>query len=81
MRFCGERGIRTPGPVTVNGFQDHRIRPLCHFTSRNDCAFADANIESFLSSKKKKETFYNKNFVLIPQVFIILLQTNLYRQC
>jgi hypothetical protein len=24
------RGIRTPGPVTVNGFQDRRIRPLCH---------------------------------------------------
>jgi hypothetical protein len=32
----GERGIRTPGPVTVNGFQDRRIRPLCHlsFTSK-----------------------------------------------
>ena len=32
---CGERGIRTPGPVTVNGFQDRRIRPLCHL-SKND---------------------------------------------
>jgi hypothetical protein len=29
----GERGIRTPGPVTVNSFQDCRIRPLCHFSS------------------------------------------------
>ncbi len=29
---CGERGIRTPGPVTVNSFQDCRIRPLCHFS-------------------------------------------------
>ncbi len=29
---CGERGIRTPGPVTVNGFQDRRIRPLCHLS-------------------------------------------------
>ncbi len=28
----GERGIRTPGPVTVNGFQDRRIRPLCHLS-------------------------------------------------
>ena len=28
--FCGRRGIRTPGPVKVNGFQDRRIRPLCH---------------------------------------------------
>jgi hypothetical protein len=30
---CGERGIRTPGPVTVNGFQDRRIRPLCHLSA------------------------------------------------
>lgn len=30
--FCGERGIRTPGPVTVNGFQDRRNRPLCHLS-------------------------------------------------
>gem|GEM_PF-2922416 len=29
---CGERGIRTPGPVTVNGFQDRRNRPLCHLS-------------------------------------------------
>ena len=28
--FRGRRGIRTPGPVKVNGFQDRRIRPLCH---------------------------------------------------
>lgn len=30
--LSGERGIRTPGPVTVNSFQDCRIRPLCHFS-------------------------------------------------
>ncbi len=34
MLFCGERGIRTPGPVTVNGFQDRRNRPLCHLSSQ-----------------------------------------------
>jgi CBS domain-containing protein len=28
----GERGIRTPGPVTVNGFQDRRVRPLCQLS-------------------------------------------------
>ena len=28
----GERGIRTPGPVTVNGFQDRRNRPLCNLS-------------------------------------------------
>ena len=32
--YCGERGIRTPGGVTLNGFQDRRIRPLCHFSKR-----------------------------------------------
>ena len=33
--FGGERGIRTPGPVTVNSFQDCRIRPLCHLSAAN----------------------------------------------
>ena len=32
--FCGERGIRTPEPVKVNGFQDRRIRPLCQLSNR-----------------------------------------------
>ena len=31
--LCGERGIRTPGPLTVNGFQDRRNRPLCHLSA------------------------------------------------
>ena len=30
--YCGERGIRTPGPVKVNSFQDCRNRPLCHLS-------------------------------------------------
>jgi hypothetical protein len=28
--FSRGGGIRTPGPVTVSGFQDRRNRPLCH---------------------------------------------------
>ena len=28
----GEGGIRTPGPFRVNGFQDHRFRPLSHLS-------------------------------------------------
>ena len=32
LLVCGERGIRTPGPLTVNGFQDRRVRPLCHLS-------------------------------------------------
>jgi hypothetical protein len=31
--LSGERGIRTPGPVTVSGFQDRRNRPLCHLSA------------------------------------------------
>jgi hypothetical protein len=30
--FGGELGIRTPGPVTVNSFQDCRNRPLCQLS-------------------------------------------------
>ena len=31
--FCGgELGIRTPGPVTDNSFQDCRNRPLCQLS-------------------------------------------------
>jgi hypothetical protein len=33
MRTIGERGIRTPGAVRHNGFQDRRIKPLCHLSS------------------------------------------------
>ncbi len=29
----GERGIRTPGSVKNNGFQDRRIKPLCHLSN------------------------------------------------
>ncbi len=34
LLFGGEGGIRTPGRVLpVNGFQDRRIRPLCHLSA------------------------------------------------
>ena len=32
--FGGGRGIRTPGTLLYNGFQDRRIRPLCHSSGR-----------------------------------------------
>ncbi len=32
MLKSGERGIRTPGGFHLNGFQDRRIRPLCHLS-------------------------------------------------
>jgi hypothetical protein len=28
-----ERGIRTPGPFQVNGFQDRRFKPLSHLSN------------------------------------------------
>ena len=31
-RSGGEGGIRTPGTFQFNGFQDRRIRPLCHLS-------------------------------------------------
>ena len=31
-QICGEKGIRTPGTFPFNGFQDRRIRPLCHLS-------------------------------------------------
>ena len=37
--FGGELGIRTPGPVTVNSFQDCRNRPLCQLSKKNISIF------------------------------------------
>ena len=34
--LCGKRGIRTPGPSQVNGFQDRRDRPLRHLSLLTD---------------------------------------------
>ena len=48
--FGGELGIRTPGPVTVNSFQDCRNRPLCQLSG--------GEISTFLHSPK---TFLNIN--------------------
>ena len=37
VRFCGgEQGIRTPGTLRYNGFQDRRIRPLCQLSVCDD---------------------------------------------
>lgn len=32
LKNGGRRGIRTPGSFHFNGFQDRRIRPLCHLS-------------------------------------------------
>ena len=57
--FGGERGIRTPGGLHLNGFQDRRIRPLCHLS--------DAKIRSeglhpkFLLQQVTTYSKYHKN--------------------
>ena len=55
---CGERGIRTPGPVTVNGFQDRRIRPLCHLSE----------------AKVRLLIFFSKKIILIVVVLYFFRQ-------
>ena len=54
----GERGIRTPGGVTLNGFQDRRDRPLCHLSSAL-IGIASAKLgKNSDSSKSLSENFY-----------------------
>ena len=63
VSFCGERGIRTPGGVTLAGFQDQCIRPLCHF-SNSECKyktlFCDAQtfFNLFLIKNSRKNQVY-----------------------
>ena len=57
--LSGELGIRTPGPVTVNSFQDCRNRPLCQLSA--------AKVVFICTTKK---VFWNKlnlryNFIII----------------
>ena len=52
LNFCGERGIRTPGSVKINGFQDRRIRPLCHL-SKVECYFAPCHVFREMDCKDK----------------------------
>ena len=48
----GGRGIRTPGTLRYNGFQDRRIRPLCHSSGRE------------ISKKSNRKTKKLKNMAL-----------------
>ena len=57
--FCGERGIRTPGGVTLSGFQDRRNRPLCHLSKYQKTSFFDgAKVELFFETKKYFCSFF-----------------------
>ena len=40
LLICGEWGIRTPGTLRHNGFQDHRNRPLCQLSGAKILLFS-----------------------------------------
>ena len=66
--FCGERGIRTPGGVTLSGFQDRRNRPLCHLSNPEFCGAKVKHIfetaKYFFSFLLKKIQFLvNESFI------------------
>ena len=58
--LSGKRGIRTPGPVKINGFQDRRIRPLCHLSGCKGTTFFQI---CKIFTKKL-------NFILIFSIFV-----------
>ena len=59
--FGGERGIRTPGPLQVNGFQDRRNRPLCHLsTGKSTLFFEIGKMDAGCSSPHHPITFIKK---------------------
>lgn len=68
--FRGERGIRTPGGVTLNGFQDRRNRPLCHLSEMNVCIlrrllrdFASAKVRLFSQYHAIRAIFSQKKIL------------------
>ncbi len=48
----GKRGIRTPGTLQFNGFQDRRNRPLCHLSGdKSNTDFRYCQILAALNSR------------------------------
>ena len=72
LGFGGERGIRTPGAMTLAGFQDQCIRPLCHFSfllSRRDLNPRPQHYQCYALTRLSYET------ILIYDILIITLNT------
>ena len=55
-QICGEKGIRTPGTFPFNGFQDRRIRPLCHLSFPIGIAKVD-KIFNYANKNSRKNYF------------------------
>ena len=67
---CGERGIRTPGPVKVNGFQDRRDRPLCHLSSvppNGAKAFVPISFAKVIKVMERGINFPRKTYIHFTQ--------------
>jgi hypothetical protein len=67
LKLCGELGIRTPGPVTVNSFQDCRNRPLCQLSA------AKVRFERLIS---KQIDFFSGYFSLLSNKSLVSIVFN-----
>ena len=61
----GERGIRTPGGLTLNSFQDCRNRPLCHFSAAKIAKILYYYVVIIIFSLGKKPPLIDKIVPLI----------------
>ena len=77
--YCGERGIRTPGGVTLNGFQDRRNRPLCHL-SLVVLRLTSAKLLLSFELCKFLLIFFNKKWQLFCVQFCMILNFSLISQ-
>ena len=66
--LCGKRGIRTPGPSQVNGFQDRRDRPLRHLSLIG----TKSVILPFCPKKHAKVSYFFEKYKFIFSFFAYL---------
>ncbi len=67
--YCGERGIRTPGTSRYNGFQDRRIRPLCHLSEGVKSRTIFLTAKTFLRKKLKIDKKKNNDSLFFQKLF------------
>ena len=61
FRFCGERGIRTPGASQHAGFQDRCNRPLYHLSECGLCDVAAAKVQNSFQLSVVSYQFFVEN--------------------
>ena len=76
----GELGIRTPGPVTVNSFQDCRNRPLCQLSKKNISVFQWCKYKTLLYNDQifSVKIFQNIHYQR-EKLILHYLQSKIYR--